>query len=61
LQDRRQPVASCSTSSNGPNEQCFLPAGRPGTRDERLWDAIVPELQRLRLLSRLDAVTLEVH
>jgi phage terminase small subunit len=26
---------------------------------ERLWDAIVPKLERLRLLSRLDAVTLE--
>jgi phage terminase small subunit len=26
---------------------------------ERLWDAVVPELERLRLLSRLDGVTLE--
>ena len=26
---------------------------------ERLWDAIVPELERLRLVSRLDRVTLE--
>jgi phage terminase small subunit len=26
---------------------------------ERLWDAIVPELERLRLVSRLDGVTLE--
>ena len=27
---------------------------------ERLWDAVVPELERLRLLSRLDGVTLEI-
>jgi phage terminase small subunit len=27
---------------------------------ERLWDAIVPELEGLRLLSRLDGVTLEM-
>jgi phage terminase small subunit len=27
---------------------------------ERLWDAIVPKLERLRLLSRLDGVTLEM-
>ncbi len=26
---------------------------------ERLWGAVVPELERLRLLSRLDGVTLE--
>jgi phage terminase small subunit len=26
---------------------------------ERLWDSVVPELERLRLLSRLDGVTLE--
>jgi phage terminase small subunit len=26
---------------------------------ERLWDAIVPEFERLRLVSRLDGVTLE--
>jgi phage terminase small subunit len=26
---------------------------------ERLWDQVVPELERLRLLSRLDGVTLE--
>ena len=26
---------------------------------ERLWDAVVPELEHLRLLSRLDGVTLE--
>ena len=25
---------------------------------ERLWDAVVPELERLRLVSRLDGVTL---
>jgi phage terminase small subunit len=27
---------------------------------ERLWDAICPELERMRLLSRLDGVTLEM-
>lgn len=32
----------------------------PEPEAERLWDAIVPELERLRLVPRLDGVTLEL-
>ena len=65
----RGPVADRrlqALKGDGRNRDCpkavvAAPDKPPGLEPEaeRLWDAIVPELERIRLVSRLDGVTLE--
>jgi phage terminase small subunit len=62
IPDRRQ--QELKGDSRNRDYPCAVVAAPPKPPDlepeaERLWDVIVPELERLRLVSRLDGVTLE--
>jgi phage terminase small subunit len=61
LPDRRLRALKGDARNRGyPRAVVAAPDKPPDLESEadRLWDTIVPELQRLRLLSRLDGVTL---